>query len=277
MPNSEFLRLTNEFGWPCDIEPLEVTNAFLNPRWSNSITTFSDTQSSMLDSASSSSWWFETRNLLIHKHAKSFPNMGYLWDIGSGPGVVSSFLQNHGIPCIAVEPSRGAVLASAKRGVPSIESDLASLQIPDASVGVIGLFDVLEHIEHRDDLLQEIWRILLPDGSLILTVPALNWLWSAADEHAGHFIRYSQRSIRKELAKNGFKIKRSQYFFASLVLPLFMLRVVPYRLRIKQPIEEMTLLETNGGLLGKLVQYFEVRISRFFSLGTSLIVVAQKA
>ena len=231
----------------------------------------------MLDSASSSSWWFETRNLLIHKYVKSSPNMGYLWDIGSGPGVVSSYLQNHDIPCIAVEPSRGGVLASAKRGVPSIESDLESLQIPDASVGRIGLFDVLEHIELRDDFLREIWRVLSPDGSLILTVPALNWLWSAADEHAGHFIRYSQRSIRRELAKNGFKIQRSQYFFASLVLPLLLLRALPYRLKFKQPVNDETLLETNGGLLGKLVQHFEVRLSRFFSLGTSLIVVAQKA
>ena len=231
----------------------------------------------MLDSASSSSWWFDTRNLLIHKYVKSSPNMGYLWDIGSGPGVVSSYLQNHDIPCIAVEPSRGGVLASAKRGVPSIESDLESLQIPDASVGGIGLFDVLEHIELRDDFLREIWRVLSPDGSLILTVPALNWLWSAADEHAGHFIRYSQRSIRRELAKNGFKIQRSQYFFASLVLPLLLLRALPYRLKFKQPVNDETLLETNGGLLGKLVQHFEVRLSRFFSLGTSLIVVAQKA
>ena len=275
--NSEFARLSKDFGWSCDIESLEVTNAFLNPRWSNSNTTFSDAQSSMLDSASSSSWWFETRNLLIHKYVKSSPNMGYLWDIGSGPGVVSSYLQNHDIPCIAVEPSRGGVLASAKRGVPSIESDLESLQIPDASVGRIGLFDVLEHIELRDDFLREIWRVLSPDGSLILTVPALNWLWSAADEHAGHFIRYSQRSIRRELAKNGFKIQRSQYFFASLVLPLLLLRALPYRLKFKQPVNDETLLETNGGLLGKLVQHFEVRLSRFFSLGTSLIVVAQKA
>ena len=275
--NSEFARLSKDFGWSCDIESLEVTNAFLNPRWSNSNTTFSDAQSSMLDSASSSSWWFDTRNLLIHKYVKSSPNMGYLWDIGSGPGVVSSYLQNHDIPCIAVEPSRGGVLASAKRGVPSIESDLESLQIPDASVGRIGLFDVLEHIELRDDFLREIWRVLSPDGSLILTVPALNWLWSAADEHAGHFIRYSQRSIRRELAKNGFKIQRSQYFFASLVLPLLLLRALPYRLKFKQPVNDETLLETNGGLLGKLVQHFEVRLSRFFTLGTSLIVVAQKA
>ena len=277
MPNSEFSRLTNDFGWVNDTEPLGAVNAFLNPQWFGSTTTYSDAQSSILDGAESSSWWFETRNLLICKYVKASQSNGYLWDIGSGPGVVSGYLEQRGIPCIAVEPNRGGVLASAKRGLPSIESDLVSLRLPDASVGRIGLFDVLEHVEHRGDLLREIWRVLSTDGDLILTVPALNWLWSAADEEAGHFIRYSQRSIRKELAKNGFEIQRSQYFFASLVLPLLLLRALPYRLGIKQPVSDETLLDSNGGRLGKLVQYFELRLSRFFSLGTSLIVVARKA
>lgn len=275
--NSELARLTTNFGWANKIEPLDAAQAYLNPYWTSSSTTFSDSQSSGLDSAASSSWWFETRNLLIHKYVKTSQNLGYLWDIGSGPGVVSGYLEKQGIPCIAVEPSRRGVLASAARGVHSIESDLASLHLPDASVGRIGLFDVLEHVEHRGDLLREIWRVLSTDGDLILTVPALNWLWSAADEQAGHFIRYSQRSIRKELAKNGFEIQRSQYFFASLVLPLLLLRALPYRLGIKQPVSDETLLDSNGGRLGKLVQYFELRLSRFFSLGTSLIVVARKA
>ena len=275
--NSELARLTTNFGWANDTEPLGVTHAYLNPYWTGSSTTFSDSQSSGLDSAASSSWWFETRNLLIYKYVKASQNQGCLWDIGSGPGVVSGYLEQQGIPCVAVEPNRGGVLASAKRGLLSIESDLVSLHLPDASVGRIGLFDVLEHVEHRGDLLREIWRVLSTDGDLILTVPALNWLWSAADEQAGHFIRYSQRSIRKELAKNGFKIQRSQYFFASLVLPLLLLRALPYRLGIRQPVSDETLLDSNGGWPGKLVQYFEVRLSRFFSLGTSLIVVARKA
>lgn len=274
--NSEFARLTNDFGWANKTQPLGATHAYLNPYWSGAATTFSDSQSSDLESAASSSWWFETRNLLIYKYVKASQNDGYLWDIGSGPGAVSSYLEQQGIPCVAVEPSRRGVLASAARGVHSIESDLASLQLPGASVGQVGLFDVLEHIEHRADLLREIWRVLSPDGVLILTVPALNLLWSSADENAGHFIRYSKRSIRKELVESGFQIERSQYFFASLVLPLLLLRAVPYRLKIKQPVNDKTLLDTNGGSLGKLVQYFEVGLSRFFSLGTSLIVVAKR-
>ena len=90
--NSEFARLTTNFGWANKIEPLGAAQAYLNPNWTSSSTTFSDSQSSSLNSAASSSWWFETRNLLIYKYVKTSHNLGYLWDIGSGPGVVSGYL-----------------------------------------------------------------------------------------------------------------------------------------------------------------------------------------
>ena len=157
--------------------------------------------------------------------------------------MVSSYLYAHGTPCIAVEPSRQGVIASAARGVLSIESDLESLQLPESSVHRVGLFDVLEHVEDRQKLLKEIRRVLTSSGELVITVPALNYLWSSADVFAGHFVRYSRRRLKQELAANGFKLKKSQYFFTTLVLPLFLLRAIPYRLGIKQPIDDESLLE----------------------------------
>ena len=190
--------------------------------------------------------------------------------------MVSSYLSTHSIPCIAVEPSRQGVIASAARGVLSIESDLESLRLPQSSVHRVGLFDVLEHVEDRQKLLKEIHRVLTSSGELVITVPALNYLWSSADVFAGHFVRYTRRRLKRELATNGFKLKESHYFFASLVLPLFLLRAIPYRLGIKQPIEDESLLEQNGGKLGRLLQIFEVNLSRYFPAGTSLFAVAIK-
>jgi SAM-dependent methyltransferase len=189
---------------------------------------------------------------------------------------VSGYLQKQGIPCIAVEPSRQGMLSSAKRGLFSIESDLENLDLPAASVHRIGLFDVLEHVEDRQKLLVEIRRVLTSSGELIVTVPALSYLWSAADEHAGHFVRYSRKKLKQELNANGFILKKSHYFFATLVLPLLLLRAIPYRLGIKQPVEDESLLKQNGGKLGKLAQVFEVRLSRWSPIGTSLFAVAVK-
>jgi len=276
MNNPEIQRLMSDFGWSGAIEPTGIDNAYINRQWMSSSTTFSDELSASLDSAASTSWWFETRNQIINKYFEVTRKTEFLWDVGSGPGVVSGYLQGKGTPCIAVEPSRQGILGSAKRGVFSIESDLEKLVLPTASVHRVGLFDVLEHVEDRKKLLMEIRRVLTPSGELIITVPALNYLWSAADEHAGHFVRYSRKKLKQELNANGFKLKESRYFFVLLVLPLLLLRAVPYRLGVKQPVDDESLLERNGGKLGKFAQVIEVQLSRWTPLGTSLFAVAVK-
>jgi SAM-dependent methyltransferase len=276
MNNSEILRLINDYGWSSAIDSTGIENAYVSRQWTSSSTTFSDELSTSLDSAASTSWWFETRNQIINRYFLSTKKHEFLWDIGSGPGVVSGYLQNQGTPCIAVEPSRQGMLGSAKRGVFSIESDLENLNLPTASIHRIGLFDVLEHVENRQILLTEIRRVLVPSGELVITVPALKFLWSSADEHAGHFVRYSRRRLKQELEANGFKLRESHYFFGSLVLPLLFLRAIPYRLGMKQPVDDESLIEQNGGKLGKLAQSIEVKVCRWLPIGTSFFAVAVK-
>jgi SAM-dependent methyltransferase len=276
MKNHELIRLNRDHGWSCEIVSLGTENAFTNLQWNSSSTTFSDEQSEVLNTAARTSWWFETRNQIIGKYFKKTQPNGCLWDIGSGPGVVSGYLQEQGTSCIAVEPSRQGMLTSAKRGIFSIESDLEKLYLPNASVHRIGLFDVLEHVENRQILLTEIRRVLVPSGELVITVPALKFLWSSADEHAGHFVRYSRRRLKQELETNGFKLRESHYFFASLVLPLLLLRAIPYRLGIKQPFDDKSLIEQNGGKLGKLAQFIEVNFCRWLPIGTSFFAAAVK-
>jgi SAM-dependent methyltransferase len=168
------------------------------------------------------------------------------------------------------------VLVAAERGVTSIESDLESLRLPSESIHCVGLFDVLEHVENRPKLLSEIGRCLKNEGSLIITVPAVTWLWSKADEDVGHFLRYSRRTIKSELAQNGFEVQSSNYMFFSLVFPLLLLRVVPYRLGFRQPVDDGVLLSQGGGLLGKILGRFETAMSRIAPIGSSLLIVATK-
>ena len=276
MANREILRLVNDYGWSGAIESTGIDNAYVNRQSLRSSTAFSDELSASLENAASTSWWFETRNQIIQKYFESTRSTEFLWDVGSGSGIVSGYLQERETPCIAVEPSRQGMLGSAKRGVFSIESDLENLNLPAASVHRIGLFDVLEHVEDRQKLLEEIRRVLTSSGELVMTVPALNYLWSAADEDAGHFVRYSRKKLKQELNANGFTLKDSHYFFATLVLPLLLLRVIPYRLGIKPPVEDESLIKQNGGILGKLAQVIEVRLSRWSPIGTSLFAVAKK-
>ena len=42
---------------------------------------------------------------------------------------------------------------------------------------IIGLFDVLEHLDNDRQVLQDLYRSLAPGGTLLLTVPAHRTLW----------------------------------------------------------------------------------------------------
>ena len=97
------------------------------------------------------------------------------------------------------------------------------------------IFDVLEHIEKPVDFLQTIRAGLAPEGLLYLTVPALDLLWSEEDVQAGHFRRYSLRSLTTEVESAGFEVRYATYFFSYLVLPILLLRSLPWWIGITRP------------------------------------------
>jgi 2-polyprenyl-3-methyl-5-hydroxy-6-metoxy-1,4-benzoquinol methylase len=95
------------------------------------------------------------------------------------------------------------------------------------------MFDVLEHIEKVPEFLSEVHRVMKPGALLFLTVPAHQWLFSHHDRALGHFKRYTPKSLSRELLVSGFKPLEVRHFFATLVLPAFLLRRIPYLLKKK--------------------------------------------
>ncbi len=59
------------------------------------------------------------------------------------------------------------------------------------SYEMIGMFDVLEHIEDDQGILQKLRGNLTDNGSIVLTVPAYPSLWSDFDVRAHHQRRYT--------------------------------------------------------------------------------------
>ena len=102
--------------------------------------------------------------------------------------------------------------------------------MPSDSIPIIGMFDVIEHLDDPGILVGEACRVLEPSGVLVVTVPALSWLWSESDNNAGHQRRYTRRSLDAFMVTAGFERVMSAYLFVSLVVPAALLRSVPYRL-----------------------------------------------
>ena len=63
------------------------------------------------------------------------------------------------------------------------------------SAEFVALLDVLEHQEDDKGFLRSLVDKMQPGSTLLLTVPALQGLWSQWDEALGHFRRYDKASL----------------------------------------------------------------------------------
>ncbi|MBN2193797.1 MAG: class I SAM-dependent methyltransferase [Polyangiaceae bacterium] len=178
------------------------------------------------------SYWFSHRNQVIRGAMKRFPPPGWVLDVGGGNGVVAQALTRVGYEVALLEPGPHGVAAARARGIrPVIQATLDDAALRPGSVPAIGLFDVLEHVENDGAFLVRLREALAPRGRLFVTVPAFAWLWSSADAHAGHFRRYSPRSLERTLATSGLSVEHTSCFFAFLTLPVLAGRTLRDRLQ----------------------------------------------
>lgn len=182
------------------------------------------------------SFWFRHRNRCIASVAHRFSPNGTLLDIGGGNGYVAKGLGDAGIACALLEPGVDGALAARARGVdPVICARLEDIGAAAGTVDAAGMFDVLEHIEDEAGALQQVHALLRPGGRLFLTVPAYNLLHSADDIMAGHFRRYTVRSLERALTANGFRLEYATYIFAPLPPIVLLFRTIPSVLRLRRP------------------------------------------
>jgi SAM-dependent methyltransferase len=234
-----------------------------------------------------SSFWFRHRNRVILDQLERFPPAGPLWDIGGGNGFVSAAMQNAGYEVVLVEPGAIGCRTAEARGVRRVCcGTLEEQSPPPGSIAAAGLFDVLEHIQDDLGFLETLATALQPGGRLFLTVPAFNALWSAEDDHAGHFRRYTVRTLSKVLGEAGFAVEFASPFFGILTLPLFAVRTVPSILGVRSQVKADTTAKEHtapAGIFGRMFDRVlgrerqRLKCGRRMRVGTSLIAVARRA
>lgn len=72
--------------------------------------------------------------------------------------------------------------------------------------------NVLEHIKEDHLALRNAKKLLKPGGSLVILVPAYQWLYNGFDKELFHFRRYKRESLEAVFRSAGFQFEKSFYF-----------------------------------------------------------------
>lgn len=111
---------------------------------------------------------------------------GMVLDLGCGRGGLAVALKAHGVDVVALDLRRRNCAVTALRGqrydlaIPAVSSVGEQLPFPDGSFNAVYCMEVLEHVQDPIRLLEEIRRVLSPQGACALTV--IN-RWSHFDPH----------------------------------------------------------------------------------------------
>jgi ubiquinone/menaquinone biosynthesis C-methylase UbiE len=107
-----------------------------------------------------------------------------------------------------------------------MDAEIYQLPYPDDSFDMISMFDAIEHIGDDNKAMNEVARILKPGGSIIISVPAYQFLFSNSDRTAQHYRRYNRRSVQDLFENSGLTVKRNTHtnvILFPVILPIILL------------------------------------------------------
>jgi len=147
---------------------------------------------------------------------------GKILEIGSGTGNISEFFikDNKNINLSDVRKEYCDILLNK---FPSQKDqiflmDLVKENFDSEYASLIGTFDtvfalnVIEHIKDNQKALTNCHKLLKPGGTIIILVPAYEWLYNVLDEELYHYQRYTKSTLEDVLKRSSFRIEKSFYF-----------------------------------------------------------------
>lgn len=177
----------------------------------NNIPTGFNTMTSAIEFADNYNNW------ILRKISKYIGKSNIL-EIGTGQGNFKKYFKNNFSSYISIDIDQN-VIDRAKERDPDGEYyclDIASdnqfniLSIKE--INTIICFNVLEHIKEDRKAIMNMSQILSSNGHILLFVPAFMGLFNDMDRLAGHFKRYTKKSIFKLIDSTNIEIVSVEYF-----------------------------------------------------------------
>lgn len=175
-------------------------------------------------------FWFLSRRRIIINLVKDFPASSKILDIGCSAGFLIEDLINSGFKkenVYGIDISHQAINACREKGLLNCLIDDAeqpeSLKI---KFDLIIASDCLEHLENESKAINSWCNLLKDEGTLIIFVPAYQFLWSYHDEVNFHFRRYTRKKLNKLIETQQLKISKSGYWNFFLFFPILLTRLL---------------------------------------------------
>lgn len=227
-----------------------------------------------------SHFWFRGRSEILRACLRRFlpKTSGQLiLDAGCGTGANFEMLCQFG-KVLGVE-LHGDACRYAVTKFPGrlLQGSLESMPLRDGCCSVVALLDVLEHVDDQTGVLEELFRVLSPGGTLLLTVPAFRHLWSGHDVAHHHRRRYRAEELRREIEGVGMQVVYLSYFNTHLY-PLVAAARLLGRFRKERSVSDMQLPPAwLNQLLYQIFRAERLWVGRCVSpLGVSLVALAKK-
>lgn len=219
-----------------------------NPRLSGAVATdtppraaFSADRLELVSDLERWHFWFAGRRELVaqlwRRHLGVSPLRVLEVGCGSGRNALMMARAGHRVVGIDLRPERLREVAMRDERVALLQGDGAELPLRNASFEVAILLDILEHADDGK-VLDEMRRCLVPGGALILTVPAMPWLWSHRDEAAGHLRRYTRKSLTRVVRDAGLEVAETRYYQCLLFPVVAATRLVARKVPSTREMEE---------------------------------------
>jgi SAM-dependent methyltransferase len=110
---------------------------------------------------------------------------------------------------------------------------------PRGQFDLLLLLDVVEHVEDDEAFLADLVNVYVrPGGTIVISVPAYNWLFSNHDRFLRHYRRYSPSQCRALMARVGLEPVAQGGLFHAL-LPVRAAQVLAERARSSSTPEEV--------------------------------------
>jgi len=166
-------------------------------------------------------FWHRLRWQTVRRYLP--PNLSFdLVDVGAGAGLLGYYLERDR-PLATyrfIEPID--TLRTSLRGRYGKDADIGG-KLDFGAARFVTLLDVLEHQEDDQAFLKDTVEKMQPKSTLLVTVPALQKLWSHWDDALGHFRRYDKSMLLKCTEELPLAVREIDYLFPEMV-PLAMFR-----------------------------------------------------